>query len=86
MKLKHILIEAGENLDTIVKIDSMPEYRVTNPTEQEKAEAQDNKKASLPPEVTDNPKDEKKADSAVSAAKDLVIKLLDDIKEYLKSV
>ena len=82
MKLKHILQEGGENLDTIVKIDSMPEYRVSNPTEEEKVEAQDDKKASLPPEVTDTPK----TDSAVSAVKDLVIRLLEDIKEYLKSV
>ena len=97
MKKLHLL-EAGENLETIVKIDSMPEYKVINPSEDEKEEAQKGKEASLPPEVTDNPKtdtDSSKKDvpsdkpvkkDPTNATKDLVVKLLDDIKSYLQSI
>jgi hypothetical protein len=100
MKIKELLREqeAGDNLDTIVKIDKMPEYTVINPTDEEKEESQDNKKASLPPEVTDNPaepKEEPKEEPAkevktdsdkLDATKNLLAKLLSSIQEFLKEI
>jgi len=91
MKILHLLSEQGENLETIVKIDKMPEYKVINPTEEEKSDAQVDKQSSLPPEVTENPPDDKKSDTPKSGAstdavKDLVVKMLDDIKSFLQSI
>jgi len=92
MKLAKLLKEeAGDNLETIVKIDKMPEYKVLNPTEEEKEEAQDGKKASLPAEVTDNPKEpkeEKETDKSgkLQASKDLMVKLLASIQEFIKQI
>jgi hypothetical protein len=91
MKKLHLLSEQGENLETIVKIDKMPEYKVINPTEDEKKDAQKDKQSNLPPEVTENPpKDDKKDDqpkgSSQDAVKDLVVNLLDDIKSFLQSI
>ena len=89
MKLAKLFEEekAGDNLDTIVKIDQMPEYKVLNPTEEEKEEAQDDKKASLPAEVTDNPKEEKPEEKdKLTASKELVAKLLASITEFIKQI
>jgi hypothetical protein len=91
MNKLHLLSESGENLETIVKIDKMPEYKVINPTEEEKADAQSDKQSTLPPEVTENPpKDDKKDNpskgSSQDAVKDLVVKMLDDIKSFLQSI
>jgi len=88
MKITKLIKEDGDNLETIVKIDSTPSYKVLNPTEEEKEEAQDDKKASLPPEVTDNPveKSVEKSSDKLQASKDLLVKLLADITEFIKKI
>jgi hypothetical protein len=89
IKEKKVLIkeEDGDNLDTIVKIDKMPEYKVVNPTEDEKEDAEKDKEATLPPEVTDNPKkEEKPASNNVEATKTLLSKILADIQEFIKQI
>jgi hypothetical protein len=70
----------------------MPSYKVLNPTEEEKEDAEEDKKASLPPENTDNPKEENPEEKELTgteklkASKELLAKLLSSIQDFIKQI
>ena len=80
----------NEDKEPIVKIDKLPAYEVVNPTEEDKEKAADEQGVddTIVKKGSEAAKEEKKEDkvSSDSALKQFTVKLLDDMKEFIKNL
>lgn len=84
------MLREDSNKEPIVKIDKMDDYKVINPTEEEKEKAADEQgvNTEIVKKGSESDKDtgSKDAGSKDAALKNFIAAILDDIKEFIKSI